>query len=270
MVNNFIDGDYFESQADFSYGDMYSSHFLDPNCENLSRIFSQYDEPKIFIETHRVGLLFRELSNFQNRKCKIILHNSDATFGSELFYNIPNNVTKIWCQNYNFTETTKITSIPIGLERVRWFPEQKKQEVLLDKVGEDISRDYLIYMNFNVNTSPYRKQVYDNLIKKPFINTEMVGNGGDYNNYLNNLKRHKFVVSPPGNGIDCHRNWEALYLGCIPVIINSQFSKNVYSNNKVLIVDDFDELTEDFLENKYLQIQDQCNTRIFKQDWILN
>jgi hypothetical protein len=121
-----------------------------------------------------------------------------------------------------------------------------------------------------VNTSPYRKRVYDNLIKKPFINTEMVGNGGDYNNYLNNLKRHKFVVSPPGNGIDCHRNWEALYLGCIPVIINSQFSKNVYSNNKVLIVDDFDELTEDFLENRYLQIQDQCNTRVFKQDWILN
>ena len=267
---NFIDGDYFESQADFSFGDMYSTNCTDPNYENLSIIFSQHDEPKIFIETHRLGVLFRELVNFQNRNCKIILHNSDATFGSELLYNIPNNVRKIWCQNYNFTETSRIISLPIGLERIRWFPEQKKQELLLQKVHEPIMRDNLIYMNFNISTSPYRKQVYDKLINRPFINTEMVGNGGDYNNYLNNLKKHKFVVSPPGNGIDCHRNWEALYLGCIPVIINTHFSQNVYSKNKVLIVNDFDELTEELLEKKYHEIQGRNNSRIFKDDWILN
>ena len=30
-----------------------------------------------------------------------------------------------------------------------------------------------------------------------------------------------FVASPPGNGFDCHRTWEALILGCIVIVQNS-------------------------------------------------
>lgn len=30
--------------------------------------------------------------------------------------------------------------------------------------------------------------------------------------------RHRFGLSPPGNGIDCHRTWEMLFFGMIPVV----------------------------------------------------
>jgi len=243
---DFIDGDYFESLADYSFGDTYSSNFHQPNYENLKSIFDKFENPKIFIETHRLGILFRELQNFRDRKCKIIAHNSDATFGKELYDNLPDNVEKIWCQNYNYIETDRIKSLPIGLERVRWFPEQKKQDILYKKMNEEIERTELVYMNFNPGTNPIRQQIFDSLKTKDFINIEMVGNGGDYENYINNLKKHKFVISPPGNGIDCHRNWEAIYCGCIPIVLDSYFCKNVFHELPVSIVSDFNLNSSDF------------------------
>ena len=37
------------------------------------------------------------------------------------------------------------------------------------------------------------------------------------------LAKSKFVVSPPGNGSDCHRTWEAIYLGCIPIVLKDSW-----------------------------------------------
>jgi len=264
---DFIDGDYFESLADYSFGDMYSSNFHQPNYDNLKSIFDKFENPKIFIETHRLGVLFKELQNFRDRKCKVIAHNSDATFGKELYDNLPDNVEKIWCQNYNYIETDRIKSLPIGLERVRWFPEQKKQDILYKKMNEEIERTELVYMNFNPGTNPIRQQIFDSLKNKDFINIEMVGNGGDYENYINNLKKHKFVISPPGNGIDCHRNWEAIYCGCIPIVLDSYFCRNVFHELPVSIVSDFHLNSSDFKINQNEKNNSELQSINIKKIW---
>ena len=36
--------------------------------------------------------------------------------------------------------------------------------------------------------------------------------------YFETLPSYKFVISPEGNGIDCHRHYEALMAGCIPIM----------------------------------------------------
>lgn len=36
--------------------------------------------------------------------------------------------------------------------------------------------------------------------------------------YRKLLLQSRFVLSPPGNGPDCHRTWEALYLGATPIV----------------------------------------------------
>ena len=240
---NLIDGDFYESISNFSFGDMYSDNCVQPNYELVKSIFDKFDNPTFFIETHRVPYLFNELKKF-TQKCRVISHNSDYTFGQEILPHIPQNIEKFWCQNYNYIETDVVKSLPIGLERKRWFPEQRKQEVLKDMMSIDIGRDELVYMNFNISTTPIRMQIYEDLKDKQFINKEMVGNGGNYENYLINLKKHKFVVSPPGNGIDCHRNWEAIYLGCIPIVLNSHFARNVLENFSVFISNDLKNLNE--------------------------
>lgn len=59
--------------------------------------------------------------------------------------------------------------------------------------------------------------------------------------YYEIIANSKFVVSPPGNGMDCHRTWEALALGAIPVVQNSSLW-SLYRGERVLVVNDFKEV----------------------------
>jgi hypothetical protein len=68
--------------------------------------------------------------------------------------------------------------------------------------------------------------------------------------YLNELASCKFVLSPRGNGIDTHRTWETLYLGSIPIVKTSSLDP-MYEGLPVLIVQNFEDITERFLEEKY-------------------
>lgn len=265
---NFIDGDFFESICDYTYGDMYSENSHTPSSDNLSKIFEIHKNPIIFIETHRCFEIFNILINFPSNKCQIVCHNSDITFDERIISLIPNNVTKFWCQNYNGTNHHKIEPLPIGLERVRWFPEMKKQECLHAIMSENIKRDELVYMNFDVKTSPIRRLIYDQLKDKKFIKTEMIGNGSNYIDYLTNLKKHKFVISPPGNGVDCHRNWESLYCNCIPIIMKSNYTEWMFSELPVLLVDSYENLNEKTLHN-FLESNksDFPKDKLFKEYW---
>jgi hypothetical protein len=60
-----------------------------------------------------------------------------------------------------------------------------------------------------------------------------------------------FVASPRGNGMDCHRTWEALALGAIPIVRSSPLDP-VFEELPVLIVDEWrqvdDCLLSDFKE----------------------
>ena len=58
--------------------------------------------------------------------------------------------------------------------------------------------------------------------------------------------KYAFVVSPFGNGYDCHRTWEALILGCIPIVKSSGLD-NLYEGLPVLIVQDWNDITEKLL-----------------------
>lgn len=60
-----------------------------------------------------------------------------------------------------------------------------------------------------------------------------------------NMVKYAFVLSPQGNGMDCHRTWEALCLGCIPIIKTSGLDP-LFEELPVWIVKDWSEVT---LEN---------------------
>ena len=62
-----------------------------------------------------------------------------------------------------------------------------------------------------------------------------------------NQSKYAFVLSPLGHGMDCHRTWEALILGCI-VIVKTSPLDSLYENLPVLIVNDWSEITENLLK----------------------
>lgn len=69
--------------------------------------------------------------------------------------------------------------------------------------------------------------------------------------YFESLPKFKFIISPEGNGIDCHRHYEALMAGCIPIIeYNSQIEEK-YKGCPILYTHDYSEITEAYLLEKY-------------------
>jgi hypothetical protein len=61
------------------------------------------------------------------------------------------------------------------------------------------------------------------------------------------------MICPQGNGVDCHRNWEVLYLKRVPIMKRTPYLQELYKNYPVLWVDDYAEITKTLLtNNEYL------------------
>ena len=74
--------------------------------------------------------------------------------------------------------------------------------------------------------------------------------GPIYELYCDAILDHTFNVSPKGNGLDCHRTWETLYLGRYPVMRRLGSLEKLYADLPVVFVDRWEEVTQDFLMRK--------------------
>jgi len=77
------------------------------------------------------------------------------------------------------------------------------------------------------------------------------------NDFLTDVVKSKFVISPEGNGVDTHRAWEAIYFKGIPVIENNDRIKFKYVDLPVIFTDDYSEITPEFLEGKFMEMKTQ-------------
>ena len=71
----------------------------------------------------------------------------------------------------------------------------------------------------------------------------------EFKEYLDQLSRHTYAMCPPGNGVDCYRILECIYVGTIPIVLNSptmQYLKDL----PILIIDDLDELNIENLKTQ--------------------
>jgi hypothetical protein len=65
--------------------------------------------------------------------------------------------------------------------------------------------------------------------------------------------KFKFVLSPSGLGIDCYRTWEAIILGCVPVVKRTTMTSK-FAHLPVIVVDAWEELNLDMLNKQYCEI----------------
>ena len=91
-----------------------------------------------------------------------------------------------------------------------------------------------------------RRTILSTLSKNNIHNTHF-----DSNRYFNILPTYKYVISPEGNGIDCHRHYEALMAGCIPIIEEHAGIREKYEGCPILFTNDYSEITKEYLEAKY-------------------
>jgi len=186
-----------------------------------------------------------------DKKVIVITHNWDLCIDNT--YHIPDNIIKWYSQNVNINDP-RIESIPIGLENEWWFVDERKKEKMLSKTENQKTFRNLVYVNHNIKTNPRERNIQYQLLKdKSFATLKHGLNGQGFDDYLDDIYNHKFVICPEGNGIDTHRTWECLYVNTIPIEkrnINNQF----YTDLPICFVDDWEEVTEEFLEKEYIRI----------------
>ena len=127
-----------------------------------------------------------------------------------------------------------------------------------------IPRNQLVLINFFPKTDKtgLRERIWhdfcrqQNTSEKSFARCITKPVGVQINNLPDLYQRNRqypFWLSPRGNGLDCHRTWEALYLDIIPIVWNSTLNV-LYENLPVLIINDHRELNETYLYAKLKEI----------------
>ena len=96
-----------------------------------------------------------------------------------------------------------------------------------------------------------RESIVNNLENNGIINKLI-----DHSEYFELLPTYKFVISPEGNGIDCHRHYEALLAGCIPIIEYNVDIVEKYKGCPILYTKDYAEITEEYLTQVYNKMVD--------------
>jgi len=69
------------------------------------------------------------------------------------------------------------------------------------------------------------------------------------NDIWNICTNFQYIISPHGNGLDCHRTYEVMALGSIPVVRTSSLDA-IYKDMPVIILSSWDELTMELLHQK--------------------
>jgi hypothetical protein len=171
---------------------------------------------------------------------------------------ISNKFDKIFCIN-RYTENENTFGIPLGITNdCDDSPIHKiygNKQVMIDVFNENIEKKNLVYLNFNVSNYPSeRSLVFNNFSNKNWVKKGNIENTIDGRmNFLRDIKSSKFVFCPRGNGIDTHRIWESLYMGSIPVV-KYENTHYLFTDLPILFIKDWNEISEDFLNDKYIEI----------------
>jgi len=160
----------------------------------------------------------------------------------------------------------KMHSMPIGISNAHYRPNNKKLfDEGIEKYKDKVHKNRLLFMGFTINTyAKEREKVFNIFKNKSFCtninNLELTHSRewginllNSFDQFLLDLAKHKFILSPRGNGLDCFRTWEALLMGCYPIVISSTLDP-LFSDLPVVIINDWQEITEEFLEKKYLEM----------------
>jgi hypothetical protein len=158
-----------------------------------------------------------------------------------------------------------IFPIPLGLERQAYRSAGNLKNFKRKPDIDPKFRTINFLIAWNNDTNPNRKQVRD--IFKNGSGTLNIEKRLSAKSVHKLMRKTLFVPSPAGNGLDCHRTWEALYLGCVPVVLAKEFCGDeswpvlVVQNWQDLAIMTQEELVKSYVAFKKLHIEPLAFTK---------
>jgi hypothetical protein len=208
-----------------------------------------------------------------DKKIILVSGDSDETVYEDLFdsYNdflnfIESDKIIVWFSQNCTIKHNKIQKMPIGLDyhsnqNITNYLNPKQQEnMIIDIINNSKKFDQRIikaYSNFHFfMTTKYgydRLDAYHN-IPRELVYYENQRTERELTYYFQS--KFAFVISPHGNGYDCHRTWEALILGCIPIVKTSNLDE-LYDDLPVLIVKFWSDISYELLVNTIINFKNK-------------
>jgi hypothetical protein len=220
----------------------------------------------IFLKTDLMPFFFKKVQPHLKKPYILVTHNSAQSAPGKFsrFLNDKNLIA--WFGQNCDTKHHKFIPIPLGIGNAYWPHGNTKIFNELCEKSTKSNRLWLAYLNISSSTHDSRINVINAFANKPWCASP---EKQPFSRYLEHLSCSKFVVSPRGRGIDCHRTWEALLCGAIPIVEHSTID-HVFEGLPVVLINDWCEVTKDFLEETYKNMQAKTFDfeRLFANYWI--
>jgi hypothetical protein len=223
----FVSGDTFRELADHI---LEKNRVIDP--ERIKRgevVFVEAWQLPSFVKCHLPSI---------REPFVLITHNGDLNI-DDSYLELAGDARVIqWFAQNCIIRHPKVTAIPIGLEnRIHHTNGVLRDYRRLQRSASP--KTMRILHGFTLGTNPGERAPALKALQGA-SNTDSVVRINS-RSYRALLERYGFVASPPGNGVDCHRTWEALYLRVIPVVKRSSLYDS-FPGLPVLAVDDWSEI----------------------------
>lgn len=196
----------------------------------------------VFLPVGKFESFLKFLSNQQLRfpRWNLIIHNGDLNPLISEMLTLSTYFGKVFSVNWTGPRHIAMP-IPIGLEnrilRRNGIPWEYN---FLRLRYSSLEKTHLLLVAFKQeNNLRERAQLADRFREFPGVLslTEFIPPF----KYKKIVTNSKFVLSPPGNGIDCHRTWEAIYLNSRPIVLSRAWPF-LPDETPALVVKDWSEL----------------------------
>lgn len=242
----YISGWGFSRLCNLTYCNRYDNDY------NNKKIINVKENDKVFLNLEMFKKFIKFLEKYKPKnKFILISHNCDHPFTEKHYKLLEKYVKKVYTINNECSRDNVIT-IPIGF---RDFPKNTYEIIKSIKVEKN--KNILCYQNYVINTNKIvRTEWYNKFSKKNWIFTidenQRKKDNIDEFKFYKHLSSSKYVLSPQGEGIDCHRIYESIYFNSIPILKKgNKVMDKFYDKLPIIMVDDLNLITENFLTNNY-------------------
>ena len=199
----------------------------------------------------------------------LIIANADVPPSMEELAEFQTQFRHVYCANV-LQETPSLTAIPVGVENLYRFRNGRLRDFLAGgAVERGRSKNRIVLGYFNIDTNVAVREPLAQALKRSRFGWS--GKRLSPETYREAVRESLFVLSPPGNGTDCHRTWEAIYLGAVPVVLRGTLAPSLAQSLPILEVDsfsDFISLTDNDMRDLAMTVLNRSVARAYMPYWV--
>ena len=242
--SNLISGQAFKNLCKYNLDNRYTIIPIDDSLQEGDYVFLKLGDISAFIQSP------------PTKKVTLVVANMDETFDDKQMELVSPYVTDVYAINCS---ASKAKQLPIGFRDDQYTPHNVMTDILNDASLPN-TKDTLCLVNFLIGTNNSERSKardrfqaetwatisndYMNYNKNKSLNHSNSETKQKRRDYYAQLKRTKFVICPPGTGVDTHRVYETLYFGGVPIIKTSFLDPMYERLGGCWIVNDWSEVTE--------------------------